>query len=135
MLWFYPGIGVREDAHMKYMIIIYGNRELWESFPPEQAQQAIAAQDAFNREFTATGELLGAYGLADAVQARTVAVRDGMPAVTDGPYLETKEFLSSFMLIDVDSEQRAVELAAKVPFASVGSVELWPVLHEAGAEM
>jgi len=120
---------------MKYMIIIYGNRELWESFPPEAARRAIAAQDAFNQEFAATGELLGAYGLADAIQAKTVAVRDGLPAVTDGPYLETKEFLSSFMLIDVDSEERAVQIAAQVPFASVRSVELWPVLHEAGAEM
>jgi hypothetical protein len=120
---------------MKYMIIIYGNRELWESFPADVAQQAIAAQDAFNQEFTATGELLGTYGLADVVQAKTVAVRDGLPAVTDGPYLETKEFLSSFCLIDVESEERAVELAAKMPFASFRSVELWPVRHEAGAEM
>jgi hypothetical protein len=120
---------------MKYMIIIYGNRELWESFPPEEASKAIAAQDAFNEEFMASGELLGAYGLADVVQAKTVAVRDGLPAVTDGPYLETKEFLSSFCLIDVESEQRALELAAKVPFASFRCVELWPVLHEDGAEM
>ena len=120
---------------MKYMIIIYGNRELWESFPPQGASKAIAAQDAFNKEFMATGELLGAYGLADVVQAKTIAVRDGLPAVTDGPYLETKEFLSSFCLIDVESEQRALELAAKMPFASFRCVELWPVLHEAGAEM
>jgi hypothetical protein len=120
---------------MKYMLIIYGNRELWESFSPEVTREAIAAQDAFNKEYMATGELLGAYGLADVVQAKTVAVRDGLPAVTDGPYLETKEFLSSFCLVDVDSEQRALELAAKMPFASVRCVEVWPVLHEAGAEM
>jgi hypothetical protein len=122
-------------THMKYMLIIYGNRELWESFPPEVAQEAIAAQDAFNTEHMASGELLGAYGLADAAQAKTVAVRDGLPAVTDGPYLETKEFLSSFCLVDVESEVRALELAAKMPFASVRCVEVWPVLHEAGAEM
>lgn len=120
---------------MKYMLIIYGNQELWQSFPADVAREAIAAQDAFNQEFKATGELLGAYGLADVVQAKTVAVRDGLPAVTDGPYLETKEFLSSFCLIDVESEERALELAAKMPFASVRSVEVWPVLHEAGAEM
>ena len=94
-----------------------------------------SGRDAEDQEFKASGELLGAYGLADVVQAKTVAVRDGLPAVTDGRYLETKEFLSSFMLIDVDSEERAVQIAAQVPFASVRSVELWPVLHEAGAEM
>jgi hypothetical protein len=120
---------------MKYLIIIYGNQELWDSFPADQRARAIEAQDAFNKEFMATGELLGAYGLADVVQAKTVAVRAGLPAVTDGPYLETKEYLSSFYLVDVDSEQRALDLAAKIPFASVRSVEVWPILHEAGAEM
>src|SRR5258708_5271800 len=120
---------------MKYMIIIYGNRELWESFSAEEASKGIAAQDAFNREFAATGELLGAYGLADAGQAKTVAGRDGRPAVTDGTYLETKEYLSSFYLVDVDSEQRALELAAKIPFAALRSVEVWLVKQEAGSEM
>jgi hypothetical protein len=120
---------------MKYMIIIYGNQELWASFPAEEGRRAIAAQDAYNKEFMATGELLGAYGLADAVQAKTVAVRDGLPAVTDGPFLETKEYLSSFYVIDVEDEARALDLAAKIPFASFRSVEVWPILHEAGAEM
>jgi hypothetical protein len=63
------------------------------------------------------------------------AVRDGLPAVTDGPYLGTKEFLSSFCLIDVESEQRPLEIADRMPLASFRSVEVWPVLHEAGAEM
>lgn len=120
---------------MKYMLIIYGNAELWSSWSQEEAAKAIAEQDAFNREYRATGELLGAYGLSDSAQARQVSVRNGMPAVTDGPYLETKEYLSSFCLIDVESEERALELAARMPFASFRSVEVWPVLHEAGAEM
>jgi hypothetical protein len=120
---------------MKYLLSIYGNRELWESFTAEESSKAIAAQEAFIAEFRATGELLGAYGLADVVQAKKVAVRDGLPAVTDGPYLETKEFLSSFCLIDVDSEKRALELAAQMPFASFRCVEVWPVLHESGTEM
>ncbi|MEV0386514.1 YciI family protein [Nonomuraea sp. NPDC050643] len=116
---------------MKYMIIIYGNKELWESFSGEDTQRAIDEQDAFNRKYVETGELLGAYGTADAAEARTVRVRGGVPAVTDGPYLESKEHLASWYLIDVADERRALELAAEVPFASVGAVELWPVPHEA----
>ncbi|HEX5541124.1 MAG TPA: YciI family protein [Micromonospora sp.] len=112
------------------MIIIYGNQQLWESFSAEEFQQAITAQDAFNRKFAETGELLGAYGNADAAQAKTVRVRDGVPAVADGPYLETKEYLASWYLIDVENEQRALDIAAEVPFASVNAVELWPILHE-----
>ncbi|MFG2056782.1 YciI family protein [Micromonospora sp. NPDC048930] len=115
------------------MIIIYGNQELWESFSPEEFQRAIAEQDAFNQKFTETGELLGAYGNADAVRAKTVRVRDGVPAVTDGPYLETKEYLASWYLIDVENEQRALDIAAELPFASVNAVEVWPILHESPA--
>ncbi|MCO5999383.1 YciI family protein [Actinoallomurus rhizosphaericola] len=113
------------------MILIYGNQELWESFPAEDFEKAVAAQDAFNRRFAETGELLGAYGTADAAQAKVVRVRDGVPAVTDGPYLETKEYLASWYLIDVEGEERALEIAAELPFASTCAVEVWPILHEA----
>jgi hypothetical protein len=120
---------------MKYLLMIYGNRELWESFPSDEWREHIAAQDAFNEEFQQTGELLGAYGLADVVQAKTVRVRDGMPAVTDGPYLETKEHMGSFYLLDVDTYELALEIAARMPYASFNAVEVWPLMHEAGAEM
>jgi hypothetical protein len=58
-------------------------------------------------------------------------VRDGVLAVTDGPYLETKEYLASWSLVDVENEQRALEMAAEMPFASQNAVEVWPILHEA----
>jgi hypothetical protein len=120
---------------VKYMAIIYGNKEMWESFPPEVIGQAIGEVDAFNRRHTASGELLGAYGLADELMAKTVRVRDGVPAVTDGPYLEAKEFVSSFFLLDVDSEKRALEIAAEYPFAAHNAVEVWPILHESAADV
>ncbi|NIH82745.1 YciI family protein [Amycolatopsis viridis] len=112
---------------MKYMAILYGNQELWDSITPAQWQEAIAAQDEFNRKYFATGELLGAYGLGDA--PKVVRVRDGQPAVTDGPYLETKEYLGSVAMLEVDSEERALEIAADNPFAAFRQVEVWPVLH------
>ncbi|MCW2919368.1 MAG: hypothetical protein JWN52_7436 [Actinomycetia bacterium] len=120
---------------MKYMLLIYANQETWAQFGPDEVAKAIAEQDAFNKEFFDTGELLAAYGLADAEQATVVRVRDGVPAVTDGPYLEAKEYLASYYVLDVDSEQRAQEIAARMPFASFRGVEVWPILHEAGAEM
>lgn len=117
---------------MKYLVMIYGNKELWESFPAEVAATSIAEQDAFNRRYAGTGELLGAYGLGDELTARTVRVREGVPAVTDGPYIEAKEFISSFYLLDVQNEARALEIAAQIPYAAQNAVEVWPVLHEAG---
>jgi hypothetical protein len=116
---------------MKYLLMIYGNQEKWASIPAEEWPEAIARQDAFNRRYRETGELLGAYGLADAAQARLVRRVDGQPAVTDGPYLETKEYMASFYLLDCESEERALAIAADMPFADAEPVEVWPVMHEA----
>ena len=119
---------------MKYLLMLYGNREKWESLPPESWSEAIAKQDAFNARYRETGELLGAYGLADAAQAKLVSRVDGLPAVTDGPYLETKEYLASFWLLDCESEERAQQIAADMPFADADPVELWPIMHESAAD-
>src|SRR3984957_827070 len=115
------------------MAIIYGNKEMWASFPPEVAAKATAEVDEVTRGSTESGELLGAYGLADELIAKTVRVRDGVPAVTDGPYLEAKEFVSSFWILDVESEKRALELLAEHPFAAANAIEVWPILHESGS--
>jgi hypothetical protein len=116
---------------MKYLLIIYGNKAFWDSFPEDEREAMIAQFDAFNAKYMKSGELLGAYGLADVTEAKTVRVRDGMPVVTDGPYLEAKEYLASTYLLDVADEARALEIAAELPAAALGQVEFWPILHEA----
>ncbi|MGD0603256.1 MAG: YciI family protein [Streptosporangiaceae bacterium] len=120
---------------MKYLMLIYGNQEKWASFPAEAWPEAVARQDAFNRTYRATGELLGAYGLADGLQAKLVRRENGLPAVTDGPYQETKEYIASFYLLDCESEERALQVAAEMPFADVEPVELWPIMHEAKPDL
>jgi hypothetical protein len=119
---------------VKYLLMIYGNQEKWDAIPAADWPAAIARQDAFNTKYRETGELLGSYGLADAGQAKLVRRVAGVPAVTDGPYLETKEYLASFWLLDCDSEERALQIAADMPFADADPVELWPVLHESAAD-
>jgi hypothetical protein len=120
---------------VKYMVIIYGNKDLWQSFPPDVATEAIASVDAFNTRYLESGELLSAYGLGDELTAKTVRVRQGVTAVTDGPYLEAKEFVSSFFILDCPDEARALHIAAEYPFAAHNAVDVWPILHEAGMEM
>ena len=120
---------------MKYIAIIYGNKEMWESFPPDVAAKAIGEVNAFNKRHTASGELLGAYGLADELMAKTVRVRDGVPAVTDGPYLEAKEFVSSSSSSTSTVSSGRWRSRPSIPFASHNAVEVWPILHESGAEM
>ncbi|MER5349510.1 YciI family protein [Kitasatospora sp. NPDC002551] len=118
---------------MKYLVTIYGNQAKWDAFPAEEWPAAIAKQEAFNTKYRETGELIGAYGLADAAAAQLVRRSEGLPVVTDGPYLETKEYIASFYLLDCESLERAQRIAADMPFADVEPVELWPVLHESPA--
>ncbi|HEY8046545.1 MAG TPA: YciI family protein [Streptosporangiaceae bacterium] len=115
---------------MKYLMLIYGNQEKWDSIPADEWPTAIAKQDAFNRKYAGTGELIGAYGLADEVNAKLVRRRDGAPAITDGPYLETKEYIASFYLLDCENDERAEQIAADMPWADQDPVELWPIMHE-----
>jgi hypothetical protein len=84
---------------------------------PEELQAHIAFMHDLNAELTKAGELVGAEGLAPPGQARIVrADRDGRP-VTDGPFAESKEFLVGFWIVDVESEARAHEIAAKASTA------------------
>ena len=88
---------------MKYMLLIYGNEELWQSFPEEEFAKVIQETDALQQELRESGEFVGAWGVADQVQAKCVRLVDGVPAVTDGPYIEAKEYLGSVDIIDCDS--------------------------------
>ena len=115
---------------MKYLMLIYGNQEKWDSILAEDWTKEIAKQEAFNRKYADTGELIGAYGLADAVNARLVRRQDGAPAVTDGPYLEAKEYIASFYLVDCENAERAEQIAADMPWADREPTEVWPILHE-----
>jgi hypothetical protein len=115
---------------VKYLLLIYGNKEKWESYPQEELDRLVGEMEEYNAKYRATGELLGSYGLSDRDEARLVRSDGGMPVVTDGPYLETKEYLASFWLLDCESLERAYEIAADMPGTEDEPVELWPVPHE-----
>ena len=119
---------------MKYMLLIYGNEELWQSFPQEDLARVIAETDALNADLRRSGEFIGAYGMADQEMAKQVSVREGNQVVTDGPYIEAKEYIGSFTLVDCETPERAYEIAALNPFSKVGVVEVRPIMHEADPE-
>jgi hypothetical protein len=112
---------------MKYMLLIYGNEEVWNSMAGE-FEQVIKETEALQKELRASGEFISAYGVDD--KARTVRLKDGLPVVSDGPYLEAKEYLGSFDLIECASLERALEIAGRVPFARFGPVEVRELMHE-----
>lgn len=106
---------------MKYMMMMNvpagtGDFQL-NDWSPEDFKAHIAFMHRFNRELTGAGEFVDAQGLATPAQARLVrAGKDGKP-VTDGPFAETKEFLAGYWIVEVDSPQRAYELAARASAA------------------
>ena len=123
---------------MKYLVLIYSNpasREIWESFSDEQQADGFRYYNALADELAANGELIVAEALADASLTKRVSVRDGRTLTSDGPFAEAKELLAGFFLLEVESEQRAVEIAARVPEAELGLVEVRPVLQLGGMEM
>lgn len=120
---------------MKYLMMIYANQETWAGFGPDDWATAIADQEAYNERYAATGELVGAFGLAGPEAAKVIRVRRGTRQVSDGPYLETKEYLASYYMLEVESEERALQIAADMPFASFRAVEVWPVMHESAADL
>jgi hypothetical protein len=118
------------EHSMKYLMAIYGNDDVWNSQPPEAWQQIIKETDAHNASLFASGELLGAYGVADQTAAKKVRVVEGTRTVTDGPYIEAKEYLGSIYVVDCDSLDRALEIAAEMPSARFTDIEIRPLLHE-----
>jgi hypothetical protein len=108
----------RKEQQMKYMMMMHAPRSGWEThgigtWPKEDIQAHITYMMDFNKELKESGEFVVAEGLALPEQARIVRARkDGTPEVTDGPYPEAKEFLAGYWIVDVESTERAYELAA-----------------------
>lgn len=120
---------------MKYMLLIYNNPATIEAMSQEERDALFGEVDALMKEFAESGELVGGQGLADASNTRTVRVRDGVPAITDGPFIEAKEQLAGYVVVECETPERAAELAARWPDARWGAMEVRPVMHTAGEEM
>jgi hypothetical protein len=100
---------------MKYMLLIYNNPDALQSLPQDEMQRIFADVDAILAELRERGELVGGDALAHPSQTKTVRVRDGVVATTDGPFVESKEQFAGTVVVDVESEERAIEIAARWP--------------------
>ncbi|HSK98382.1 MAG TPA: YciI family protein [Euzebyales bacterium] len=116
---------------MKYVILIHSNpasREVWEGLSRTERVEGLRAYAALNEHLGETGEMIVTEALADPSYATRVTARDGQVITSDGPFAEAKEHLAGFYLVECDSPDRAVEIAAQVPEAGLGLVEVRPVL-------
>ena len=120
---------------MKYMLLIYDNAKTRETFLGEGGEALMAELDAVMKELTESGELVGSEALADPANTRTIRVVDGAPAITDGPFAETKEHLGGYLIVDCESAERAAEIALRWPSARFSPLEVRALMDTSGAEM
>jgi hypothetical protein len=105
---------------MKYLCLVYLEEEKLRAIPDSEC---MACGDGFRK----SGLLVAAEALQPVATAATVRVRNGRMSVVDGPFAETKEQLAGFYLIDARDLNEAIQIAAKIPPAREGSVEVRPV--------
>lgn len=117
---------------MRYILLIYQNPDAFRDLPEPERTGLMQAAGAIMDELTTSGEWVGGEGLADASQARSTRVRDGVVTVTDGPFLEAKEVLAGYCIVDVSGPERAEEIAARWPDARHWGMEVRALLHGGG---
>jgi hypothetical protein len=122
---------------MKYALMIQVPADLLESLSESERQAFDDAHRSLQADTQASGELLSTHQLGDLAHTTSVRSVAGQPTVTDGPYAEMKEFLGGYYLFDVDSKDRAVELAKRLPEARIDgcAIEVRPVMYSAGADL
>jgi hypothetical protein len=119
---------------MKFLISLHINPAVMDALTDEEKAAIGGGHGAFIESLRTAGELITTLALVDPSQAAVVSVRNGQPVVTDGPFLEAKEFLGGFYLIDCENKERAIELAAQIPDAAIPGlgVEVRQVMFDAG---
>jgi hypothetical protein len=115
--------------------MIYQNPASWQATPEPEKKAAMAEAGVIVDELIASGEWVGGEALADPSTSASVRVRDGVPAVTDGPFAEAKEQVAGYCIVDCESRERAVEIAIRWPDARRWGMEVRPILSPDGVEM
>jgi hypothetical protein len=121
---------------VKYLLAMYLNPDVMAGLSQQDMDAIMAGHQDFIRTIRESGEMVGTQALAPVADTSVVRVRGGLPAVTDGPFLESKEFLAGYYIVDCASKQRAVELAAMIPDAAYDGmgIEVCEIVFFADAE-
>lgn len=114
---------------MQYLCAVYADPATFDAITPEEEKRLIRDSLAYDEALKAKGHFIAANALQPVSSATTIRVRDGRMSATDGPFAETKEHLCGFILIEAPDLDEALRLAAGVPMACYGSIEVRPVME------
>lgn len=112
---------------MQYLLLIYAPESHWESMPQPERNKIYQQYRELIGELQKDGKYLGGHELQPTSSATTVRIRNGNRAVTDGPFAETKEHLGGYFLVEAKDLDEALSMAARIPSATSGSIEVRPV--------
>lgn len=111
---------------MKYLALIHSDEQAWAALPDDERKAIYARYRAFADDAQAAGKLVEGYELRPTTTATTVRVVDGRTVVTDGPFAELREQIAGYFVLECGSLDEALELAARIPGAAHGAVEVRP---------
>jgi hypothetical protein len=114
---------------MKYLLLIYSDENAWSD---EDREHCYTESLQLIHQLRSDGKYLGAAPLHPTSLATSVRVRGGKRLVTDGPFAETKEQLGGYYVIDAEDLDNAIEIAARIPPARVGTIEIRPIVELPG---
>ncbi len=117
---------------MKYLLLVHHNEATFNQIPEGTRKEMLAESIRLCHQLHGKGQYVHASPLHPEATAAIVRVRDGKEMVTDGPFMETKEQLAGYFLVHANDLQEAVRIAARIPGARIGTVEVRPVREIAG---
>ncbi|HEU4559609.1 MAG TPA: YciI family protein [Longimicrobium sp.] len=113
---------------MKYLCLIYDDENAWATLPQDESDAIMGEYFAFTNGIQESGQYVAGEALQPTSTATTLRIRNGKLSTTDGPFAETKEQLGGFYLIEARDLNEAIQVAAKIPSARFGSIEVRPVV-------
>lgn len=113
---------------MKYLCLIYDDEQQWAQMPKDETDTMMGEYFAFTDEIRGSGRYIAGEALQPVSTATTVRIRNGRVSTTDGPFAETKEQLGGFYLVEAADLDEAVAIAARIPSARLGCVEVRPLV-------
>jgi len=114
---------------MQYLLLIYGAEKVAATQPEAERNKMFADYMTFTKDIKASGHFKAGDALQPTHTATTVRVRDGKTSTTDGPFAETREQLGGYYLIEAKDLDEATKIAARIPTAKLGSIEIRPVMN------
>ncbi|MBR1131602.1 YciI family protein [Bradyrhizobium iriomotense] len=112
---------------MQYLLMIYQNEVEYAKNDAATSQKMLAEYQAFTQAIVQSGNFKAGDRLRPTTTATTVRVRDGKTLTTDGPFAETREQLGGYYLVEAKDLNAAIEIAARIPSARIGSIEVRPI--------